>query len=221
MIDLDFSLAKYEELCQAIVSSEYVPVTMHEYLKQDHPNSCLILRHDVDRKPIQAFKMGRIEHEYNLKSTYYFRTVKEVFQPQIINKIEGLGHEVGYHYEVLDVAKGDVNKAILIFKEDLRKFREIADVRTICMHGNPLTPWLNSDIWKEYNFNDFGLMGEAYLSIDSTEVSYFTETGRAWNSSKHSIKDIMSANTYGDRIESTNELICLIKSIYYSQYLFF
>jgi hypothetical protein len=59
--------------------------------------------------------MALIEHEYGIRSTYYFRTVKEVFQPDIIRKIADHGHEIEYHYEVLDKAK------------------------TICMHGNPLT----------------------------------------------------------------------------------
>ncbi len=212
MLNLDFTLEKYKELCQSIVSSEYTPLTVCEYIAQNHPDKCIILRHDVDRKPIRALKMAQMEHEHGIRSTYYFRTVKEVFQPEIIRQIAELGHEIGYHYEVLDKAKGDVKKAIMIFEQDLREFREIANVTTICMHGNPLTSWVNSDIWKEYNFNDFGIIGEAYLSIDYTTVSYFTDTGRAWNSSKYSIKDIVQTNTNSDKVKSTDELIGLIKN---------
>lgn len=45
------------------------------------------------------------------------------------------------------------------------------------MHGNPLSPRDNRELWKKYKFKDFGIIGEAYLSIDFNEVSYFTDTG--------------------------------------------
>src|SRR3989304_3265080 len=189
MFILDFTLEKYKKLCQAIASSEYIPLKMHDYLQLKNPYKHIILRHDVDRIPDQAQKMAQIENEHGIISTYYFRTVKEVFRPEIIHQIAGFGHEIGYHYEVLDKAKGDLKKAIKIFDEDLSEFRKITDVTTICMHGNPLTKWLNSDIWKEYNYNNYGIIGEAYLSIDYSNLSYFTDTGRAWNSSRYNIKE--------------------------------
>ena len=208
----DFTLSKYRDVCQAIVSSGYVALNMHDYLTQGYANNCIILRHDVDRKPDRAQKMAHIEHDHGITSTYYFRTVKEVFQPGIIRDISNLGHEIGFHYEVLDKAKGDENKAILLFKSELEELRKMAEITTICMHGNPLSSWINRDIWNKYDFNDFGIIGEAYLSIDYSNVSYFSDTGRAWNSSKHSIKDIVEDNPYKGTIRSTDELIDLIQS---------
>lgn len=192
MIERDFTLKKYTELCEAIVSSSYVPMTIQEYLNQ-HPDKSIILRHDVDRKPDRAQKMALIEHEHGIRSTYYFRTVKEVFQPDIIRNIADLGHEIGYHYEVLDKAKGDVNKAIEIFGQELKDLREIASIKTICMHGNPLTSWLNRDLWTNYSFDNFGIIGEAYLSIDYKNVFYLSDTGRRWNS-RFSVKDVVKVN---------------------------
>lgn len=142
MIKRDFTLKKYTELCEAIVSSSYVPKTIQEFLIQDHLDKSIILRHDVDRKPNRAQKMALIEHEHGIRSTYYFRTVKGVFQPDIIRNIADLGHEIGYHYEVLYKAKGDVEKAIEIFGQELKALRETAPIKTICMHGNPLTSWV-------------------------------------------------------------------------------
>jgi len=212
MISHDFTQSIYKELCQKIISSDYKTLTVNDYLKNEKSDKSIILRHDVDRKPNRAKEMAQIEHEYGIRSTYYFRTVKEVFQPGIIKEIASLGHEIGFHYEVLDKAKGDVKKAIEIFERELMELREVADVTTICMHGNPLTSWVNRDIWKEYDFKDYGIIGEAYLSIDYSKVSYFSDTGRAWNSSKHSVKDIVQANPYSGKIGSTSELIELIKN---------
>ena len=205
----DFTLIKYRDLLQGIINTDYNAVTVKEFIMSS-PDTCIIMRHDVDRKPDRALKMAQIEHEYGVKSTYFFRMTKEVFKPKIIEKIAALGHEIGYHYEVLDKAKGDTNKAILIFKQELSELRKIADVTTICMHGNPLTSWINRDIWIHHNFKDFGIIGEVYLSIDYYKVSYFTDTGRAWNSSRHSIKDIVRT-TRNYEIKSTDDLIDLIK----------
>ena len=60
------------------------------------------MRHDVDRKPENALKMAEIERQFGIFGTYYFRSTKEVFKAEIMQEIEKMGHEVGYHYEVLD-----------------------------------------------------------------------------------------------------------------------
>jgi hypothetical protein len=51
------------------------------------------------------------EAEYDEKD---FDLIKEVFKAGIMQEIEKTGHEVGYHYEVLDKAKG--NKLLLLKK---------------------------------------------------------------------------------------------------------
>jgi len=60
-MECDFTHRKYRDLCQAVVSSGYIPLTVHDYLTQGHANNCIILRHDVDRKPNRAKKMANIE----------------------------------------------------------------------------------------------------------------------------------------------------------------
>ena len=39
-----------------------------------------------------------------------------------------------YICQILDKAKGDLEKAIKIFEKELNEFRKICDVKTICMH---------------------------------------------------------------------------------------
>ena len=211
---MDFTLAKYEELCKALVDSDCTPVSVCTYLDleaQPQPNRCIIIRHDVDRKPEQAMKMAELENSFGIASTYYFRKKEEVFEPEIIKEIANMGHEIGYHYEVMDKADGDFEKAIKIFEDELKEFRKICDVKTICMHGNPLSKWVNKDIWGKYDFKDFGIFGEPYLSIDYKKVLYLTDTGRKWNS-KFSVKDVVGANSQrNEKMKSTDDVIRLIK----------
>ena len=212
-MNLDFILTKYEELCEAIMDSEFVPLTVERYITEPTLNKFIILRHDVDKKPENALQMAKIENERGISATYYFRAIKKVFKPEIIKEIAGLGHEMGYHYEVLVKAKGDRKKAIEIFKRELNEFREICDIKTICMHGNSLSRWDNRDLWKEYDFRDFGIIGEAYLSIDFKKVMYLSDSGGCWNNQRLRVKDIVDSNSIQSlKIRNTNDVIELVKN---------
>jgi len=167
---------------------------------QTNPKNSIILRHDVDRAINRNLAMAKLEHSYGIRSTYYFRHIEETFKPEIILQMAKMGHEIGFHYEVVDKANGDMDKAIEIFRtelEDLRKVTQnVTEINTVCMHGNPLKPWSNRDLWQKYDFRDFGLTGEPYLSIDYNKVFYLTDTGRTWADLKIRVKDTI------DRSES-------------------
>ena len=213
---LDFTLKKYEELCLALLNAGYTPLTVYTYLtgKQSN-NKLVILRHDIDEKPFNAFKMAELENEYGIQSTYYFRYPRSflptyyTFKPGIIEKIHNLGHEVGYHYEVLSTTKGDYEKAIKLFDYELKEFRKICEVKTICMHGSVLSVYDNRDLWNHYDFKEFGIVGEAYRSIK--DVSYYSDTGSNWNW-KNKMRDFMPDKKEEIVVDTTDDLIKLIKS---------
>jgi hypothetical protein len=161
--------------------------------------------------------MAKLENRYGVRSTYYFRHVEETFKPEIILKIAEMGHEVGYHYEVMDKADGNYEDAIEIFKKELEDFRKIIDIKTVCMHGNPLKPWSNRDLWKKYDFRDFEVIGEPYLSIDYEKVLYLTDTGRTWKNLNIRVKDTIekprrNMKILFEKISSTDDVIQLVKS---------
>ena len=70
----------------------------------DSRSSIIVLRHDVDRLPQNSLKTAQIEHELGIHGSYYFRIVPESFDEKIIREIAALGHEIGYHYEDVDLA---------------------------------------------------------------------------------------------------------------------
>ena len=194
---LDFTFNKYHGLCEAIIASDYIPITMNNYLTENisNVNKYVILRHDVDKMPENALEMAKIENNLGIQSTYYFRSTKNVFRPDIMKQIYNLGHEIGYHYEDLVKAKGNTVKAIEIFEKELSNFRSICDIKTICMHGNSLSKWDNRDLWKSYSFQDFGIVGEAYVSIDFKKVLYLSDSGGLWNNSTIRIKDTIAQDS--------------------------
>ncbi len=175
-MEREFTLRKYRKLLEQLPNGNY---TVSGYLIDK--NQYGIIRHDVDRPPKNVLKIAKIENELGIQSTYYFRYLKKHYVPDIILKVKLLGHEIGYHYEVLDKAHGDVDKALAIFNKEWMLFKQW-NSETICAHGNPLTKYNNLDIWKFYGFQKFGIIGEAYLSIDFNKYSYFSDVGRRLNS---------------------------------------
>ena len=212
-MNLDFTFAKFRELCDVISNTGYELLTIKEYLQGNNEQErFVILRHDIDVKPERGLEMAEIEKEYGVRSTYYIRMTEEVFKPLIIRKIAEMGHEIGYHYETLDKAKGNKTKAIEIFKQELNKLREVCTVDTICAHGNSLTPWDNRSLWDNYNFEDYGIIGEAYLSINFENILYLSDTGLNW-SNRYKVKDIVynSNSNVLSGIKSTDDVIELLK----------
>lgn len=212
----DFTLEKYQELCTTLLNCGYATLTVCAYLEQRHNRGMnlhhfAIMRHDIDRKIGNALRMAELEHAMGIHSTYYFR-YPSTFRPDIIREIDALGHEIGYHYEVLSKAKGDPEKAILLFKQELCDMREVCEIKTICMHGNPMSRYDDRDLWNHYDFRDFRIDGEAYLTLQDAGLQYFTDTGRSWNG-KHSVRDVMpgaTATLY--QVGTTDDLIKWIGS---------
>lgn len=205
----DFTISKYSKLCETIAEN-YPTITMSEYITKRHPTKFILMRHDSDRYPENALKTAFVEMELGIKATYYFRMNNGVFQPDIIEKIYEMGHEIGYHYETLSDAKGNYEKAIKLFDQNLKKFQKICDIKTISMHGRSLSKYDNRDLWKVYDYTEFDILGEAYLSAGK-ELNYFSDTGRSW-SSKNSVRDFIPGAPKQNDADTTDDLIELIKS---------
>jgi hypothetical protein len=152
-------------------------------------------------------RMAELEAAYDIGATYYVRVTKAVFRAPEIRRLSELGHEVGYHYEVLARAKGSQRRAIAMFERELEQIRKIAPVHTISMHGSPLSPWNNLDLWQSYDFRDFDVVGEASLSIDYSNAYYFSDTGRDWDAARHNLRDRVPSRKPSCEIRSTSDLI--------------
>ncbi|MFM1746083.1 MAG: hypothetical protein RLZZ630_2020 [Bacteroidota bacterium] len=185
----DFTLNKYELLLKVIRRNGYTILPFVDFIEGNRPEKVVILRHDVDNKPKQSLEKARIEYDAGIRSTYYFRIVEESNDPEVIEKIASLGHEIGYHYEDLSLANGEFDKAIDLFAKHLQYFRKFYPVKTICMHGSPASVWDNRLIWRNYNYRDFGVIAEPYFDIDFSHTLYLTDTGRRWNGSAVSVRD--------------------------------
>ena len=171
---MDFTLGKYTELLRAL---------------KDYGFGTLILRHDVDLRPVNSLHTARIETDLGLHGIYYFRAVPESWDESIIRQIAALGHEIGYHYESLTTCNGNIDAAYADFCQNLEALRKLAPVKSICMHGSPRSPYDSKDIWKEYDYHALGIDNEPYLDTDFSQFFYLTDTGRRWDGYTVSVRD--------------------------------
>lgn len=180
-----------------------------EYYDLQKSEKTAFLRHDIDARPTNALKTAIIESSHGIVGTYYFRTIESVFVPDIISEIASMGHEIGYHYENMDDANGDVVLAILDFERNLSMLREITEISTICMHGSPLSKWSNLELWNSYSYKEFNIRLEAFKDVDYHDSVYLTDTGRSWRHNIANMRDRVKTNVVFD-IRSTTELISRI-----------
>lgn len=208
-MNLDFTISSYRQLLQSFKTAGYQSYTFEDYLTKKPEGRVVIFRHDVDEQPGNALKMAQAEHDLGIQATYYFRIVKQSNDPEIIRQIAAMGHEIGYHYEDLSRAKGNVAQAMTTFAKNLDYFRTFYPVRTICMHGSSTSEYDNRTLWKENKMEDYGIIGEPYLSLDFSKVFYLTDTGFAWDGGRFATRDIVE-NPFGLSFHSSDQVAACV-----------
>ncbi len=238
-MSLDFTYNKYTEIIEAISKSDYEVITIRDYIQlTDRPHKFIIIRHDVDLNPYEQVKFAELENNYGIKTSYYFRYIEKVYKEEIINKVFALGHEIGYHYEVFTKTKGDPVKAIELFSEELKNFTDNWESKTVCPHGGSFvdntdgysiknmiklipkifsgktifSKYVNFDLWDKHSFKDFGILGDAYRSIDFSDILYLSDTGRSWDKKYKRLDKVDSLINPKFNIKSTDEILKIIKN---------
>lgn len=204
----DFTLSALELLLSTLLKNGYSFVTFEDYLINKPTGKRIILRHDVDAMAQNSLQTAIMEHKLGIKGTYYFRIVKGSNKPKIIRAIAELGHEIGYHYEDLASTYGNKEKAIKSFEKNLNYFRTYYPIKTICMHGSPVSKWDNRKLWDKYDYKKYDIIGEPYFEIDFEKFFYLTDTGRRWDGEKVSVRDkIRNLNSHGLSFNTTFAII--------------
>jgi hypothetical protein len=184
----DFTLAAYARVLDEVQRRFGGAVGILQWQRLDQRTGCVI-RHDVDRRPANALRMAALEQSRGIRTTYYFRVVGSAFNLDAMRHVQAMGHEVGYHYEDLALARGDGGRALESFSSHLATLRKHVDVKTVAMHGSPLSRFNNLEMWKSASLADFGLEADAFLTVDYRGVAYFTDTGRDWSGRRANLRD--------------------------------
>ena len=98
-----------------------------------------------------------------------------------------MGHEISYHYDVMDSCKGDIKAAVEEFDRNKQVFESYGFVvKTVCQHGNPVVErvgytsnrdFFRSDSVRE-KYPDISDIMVNFQDAHRTDYLYFSDAGR-------------------------------------------
>lgn len=186
-----FTHAAFEEFCTAIAAWPVYPVERWLSTEPSPQPPCVILRFDVDYREAHALELATIAARHGIHGSFYFRHQADGFDFPVIERIHALGHEIGYHFETLDTAQGDVDRAAVLFLDHLADLRAAGfTVRTVAAHGSrPTAPTYRANldllVRRPELIAQAGLLGETTLSIDFARMTYVSDANWRWRRYEH------------------------------------
>lgn len=136
-----FYYKNWEQFCETLSKSEVTLCTAEQSLKLPKEKRFVVLKHDVETFVPNAHKLAFIEHKYGIYGSYYVQ-VNLMSDPEnirLLKEMQSWGHEISYHYDVLDARAGDYKAAEEDFKKYMKVFTDNGfTFSTICQHGNPV-----------------------------------------------------------------------------------
>lgn len=187
-----FIYKNWERFCSDVSKLGIETYTALEALSISSENrNYIIIKHDVETSVQKALIIAEIENKYNIKTTYYVQSylLDSRDNLEFLKRIKSLGHEITYHYDVLDSNRGDWKLAISEFNSTLVKFEENGfEVKTVCPHGNPVMQrdgWSsNKDFFRNEDVkNLYPEVSDIVINPEkfgTTNFSYVSDAGYGW-----------------------------------------
>lgn len=134
-----FTYKTWETFCRALAGKGLHSIPACEVAGKE--GKYLVLKHDVETAVDRAARMAEIEHRHGHRGTYYVQAylLDDEKNVALLQKMKDMGHEISYHYDVMDSEKGDLDCAIAVFEENRLRFEGAGfEIKTLCQHGNPI-----------------------------------------------------------------------------------
>lgn len=134
-----FVYKKWAEFCSDLNINGMLSIPACEV--ESHLQNYIVLKHDVETDVSHAYRIAQIENQYGHRGSYYVQAylMDDSNNVNLLKKMQQMGHEISYHYDVLDSCKGNIDEAINEFEKNLNVFKSNGfDIVTVCQHGNPI-----------------------------------------------------------------------------------
>ena len=132
---------RYRRFLSELSTNKIYSFSINTLIEHKSSNK-LFVKHDVEANLHLALRTAQIEAEFGHSATYYFQgaLLLQDGADDIIKEVHKLGHEVAYHYDVLDSCNGDYATAIAEFDRYKSVIEEISGqpIKSVCPHGNPI-----------------------------------------------------------------------------------
>lgn len=185
-----FVYSKWDAFCKELCDKGRISIPAQE-VTQDM-DTFLVLKHDIENTVPRAFELAKIEHRYGHRGTYYLHAylLDDPANVELLRKMRDMGHEISYHYDVMDSCHGDLDKAIEEFETNRQRFEDLGfHIKTVCQHGNPIVERVgytsNRDFFRSSRVQDL-YPDLADIMVDykqkyTVEYTYYSDAGRRFN----------------------------------------
>lgn len=136
-----FYYKNWERFCEALSKSGVTLCTAEQSLNLPKTERFVVLKHDVETFVPNAHRLASIEHKYGICGSYYVQAylMSDPKNIELLKEMQSWGHEISYHYDVLDAHAGDYKAAEVDFVKYSKVFADNGfHYGTICQHGNPV-----------------------------------------------------------------------------------
>jgi len=181
-----FVFNRWERFCSELQKRNIMSISASEVSKEN--DSFLVLKHDVESNPIKAFKLAQIENKFGHHGSYYVQAylLDDEKNVDLLKKMQKMGHEISYHYDVMDSNNGDIESAYAEFEANRKRFESFGfTIKTVCQHGNPVVirdgytsnrDFFRSTYVQEKYPNIADIMVD-YKDKYNTDYTYFSDAG--------------------------------------------
>lgn len=182
-----FIYKKWEAFCKELASNGFKSIPAKDVTPET--DRYIVLKHDVETDVEKAYRLAKIEHKYGHSGSYYVQAylLKSTSNVEMLKEIRDLGHEVSYHYDVMDSCKGDLDKAISEFEANKKVFEDcVFEIKTLCQHGNPIVERVgytsNRDFFRSERVREiYPELSDVMVNFKEkhgTDFTYFSDAGR-------------------------------------------
>lgn len=182
-----FVYQKWDDFCRKLSEEGIISIPACEV--NGSLEQFLVLKHDIENTVPRAYKLAEIEHKYGHRGSYYAHAylLDDPKNIELLQKMQAMGHEISYHYDVMDSSHGDIEKATAEFEENRKRFESLGfPMMTVCQHGNPVVErvgytsnrdfFRNAKVQKLYP-NIADIMVD-FKQKHETDYAYYSDAGR-------------------------------------------
>lgn len=182
-----FIYSKWEKFCKELLDQGRISIPAKA--TTNSMGSFLVLKHDVENSVPRAYELAKIEHKYGHRGSFYLHAylLDDPRNVELLKKMQDMGHEISYHYDVMDSCHGDMKKATEEFEQKKKRFEELGfPIVTVCQHGNPVVERIgytsNRDFFRSLEiqnlYPDIADIMVNYKQKYDVEYTYYSDAGR-------------------------------------------
>ena len=185
-----FEYRKWEDFCKALRQANLNSIPACEV--EGRIEKYVVLKHDVETDVPRAYALAKIEHAYGHRGSYYVQAylMKDPKNIEMLRQMQQMGHEISYHYDVMDSSHGNLEEAINEFEANKKIFEENGfSLITVCQHGNPVVERVgytsNRDFFRSETVQKlYPKIADIMVDFKDkyhTDYTYYSDAGRKFS----------------------------------------